>query len=174
LLPTACNVCVLIAVPRLSYQAAAPVVCQSIGRRGRRWPAVHAHVRCYTSQFRLQLSAPTLLRCSWARWSWRLYSQQSRRCTVTMCCDLQHNTGFPYGLPRDSSFRYSCVNNSVKLHMTTDDASMAPPPLSREYGGFAALHAVTLMCVGGMCGGGGLGSACDAHAVAGSHTSHGV
>ena len=100
---------------------------------------MHAHVRCCTSQLGALVVAFFI-------------RSKAACCTVTICCDLQHNTGFPYGLPRDSSFRYSCVNNSVKLHMTTDDPSMAPPPLSREYGGLAALHAVTRMCVEG-CGG---------------------
>jgi hypothetical protein len=43
--------------------------------------------------------------------------------------------------------RYSCVRNDVRLHMATDDATLAPPPLMREFGGTSALRAVTGMWV---------------------------
>jgi hypothetical protein len=46
---------------------------------------------------------------------------------------------------RDSSRRYSCVGNSVGLHMSTDDPSQLPPPFNREYKGLNVLHAITAM-----------------------------
>ncbi len=37
------------------------------------------------------------------------------------------------------------MNNDVTVHMSTDDALVAPPPLMRELGGLGALRAVTDM-----------------------------